>query len=512
MSKPFRIARLGVMWWVVGVLLAACGGAGGADGRLLVWVGEGVSPDQKTAGTAGQIAYVNADGTLRPVLDVPTAAVGVLPCGNQATSPDGRYFALFVNTPEGGGDRGTLYQVTGAGEPVSIGQTDGLTCAGNRSLTYSPDSARLGYIAYGNWADSAEFVQGTLRVVRSDTLEPLLEVENVAAFHLTNTNVPYISLYTNTAGRADEAAVSVWNGRDTAEVVTLYADSNCRFTSAAVSQGTGDQVIAVMGHRCASGNTNTQWRVYVVEVSRFSARLIQSDFQRGGFFVNARTNNALVSPDGTRLLFTPADGVTRNTAALATLDLNTGAVGAPLVERGAVLPRRDTRRFVLPEFAPPVFSPDGRWLAITVADGASSALLLLDLHNLSASPRRFGVASASDRIPFVAFSADSARLFYVVGGVGGGENTLVRVDVASGNATQLRRGAFGAGVLSPDGGMALLMWSRTEEATPRPYLNLVFVGADPSDQPPAVLFSGIQTGEDGRVTGRRFAYPLSWRR
>lgn len=497
------------------LLLTACGGGGGAGGKVLAWIGEGVSPYEKSPGTIGKIAYINADGSVENVLDVPSGAVGVYACGNQASAPDNGAFTFFINMPQAGVDTGMLYQVKGTDQPAVVGGAHALTCLGNGAFHYSPDSSRLGYIDFGNITETAEYAAGHLRFIRRDDLSAVSEFENVAAFHLLNNGAFFISLFTGESGnQAREAAVNVWDGSNAQEIATLFVEEGCRMTNAEIT-GTSttelsDRILVVIGQRCNS--TGTGWLFYSINRGDGTTTLIADGSLNTQYYTTSRTNNLFPTGDADTLYFTLPDGIVLNSTRIVTISGNTVALDSPVVERSAMMPRYFARAFGAPSSPLPIFSRDGKWLAMAVTgQGINPTVTVLSLTNASEVPITVTTGDSGGNIPFMTFSPNSGKLFYLAGGGGGQENVLFALDMSSTTETRLQRGRFGVGVASPDSGsIVLLEWKRSQEANPRTYVDLVTVGSS-ADAERTVRFTGLVTGEDGAITGRRFAYPLIWK-
>lgn len=517
LQKTWRAANT---WAVLGLLaamllLTACGGGGGAGGKVLAWIGEGVSPYEKSPGTTGKIAYINGDGSVENLLDVPSGAIGVYPCGNQATSPDDSAFAFFVNTPQAGVDTGTLYQVRGTDTPAVVGSAHALSCLGNGSFHYSPDSSRLGYIDFGSISETAEYAAGRLRIARRDDLSAVSDFENVAAFHLLNNGAFFISLFTGESGnQAREAAVNVWDGSNAQEIATLFVEEGCRMTNAEIT-GTSttelsDRILVIVGQRCNS--TGTGWMLYSISRGDGTSTLIADGSLNTQYYTSTRTNNVIPTSNADTVYFTIPDGIVLNSTRIVTVNGDTINLDTPVVERAAMMPRYFARAFGAPASPLPAFSRDGKWLAMAVTgQSMPPTVTVLSLANASEVPITVTTGDSGGNIPFMTFAPNSGKLFYLAGGGGGQENVLFSLDMSSTTETRLQRGRFGVGVPSPDSGsIALLEWKRTEETNPRTYVDLVTVGSA-ADAERTVRFSGLVTGEDGAITGRRFAYPLIWK-
>lgn len=286
--------------------LTACGGGGESPqndttnpnsntSQILVWTGQGPTPEEKTANTAGQVAYLNpTDGTLTPLLEVPANAVGVIPCG--PLSPDRQKFTFMVNTPVGGKDGGTLYQIIGNGTPSTVGDVHAATCLGSGTFQYTPDSQRFALIDYTDQIASSEYGVGALRLYDSQTLQILTQFEDVSSFDLTLDGLSFVRFFANERGLINELALFHWtSGEQATELSTLFADEGCRFTSSDLL-AIGDQYALMLGHRCAGSGTT--WRFYTLNRTGGDPALALSGEQVGAYFPYARTNHLIPSGDG----------------------------------------------------------------------------------------------------------------------------------------------------------------------------------------------------------------------
>ena len=459
---------------------------------VLAWLGTGASPARATG---GQIALIDPAGALTPLMDVPNTAARVTACGDQATSPNGRYFAFYL-----GADSGKLYLMDAAKAPVLIDDVSFLTCLS--AFHYTPDSRRFAYIDYPSGATSSDYAAGTLRLYDTDTLQAAASFEHVVAYSLVNSGAMLVSFFANTKGDATEADISLWDGSSEREIVTLLpTEPECRFTSAQIAL-TGSQLLAVLGQRCTTGDGRTNWQMYTVDAGSGSATLIATDAQPGPFASFARTNNLYFAPDGSTAYFTVPDAVTAYTVAVASLSLSDYSINVP-VDRQAVFPN-----FSGAPNAFPRLSPDGRWLALVITSPDNqNQVFVLDLNAPDDPPLTGSAHSRGDLIPNLAFAPDSSHLYYIAGG---SDNSVFSLDLADGSEKRLVRGNFVEGMaLAPDGKtFALLNTVQVDDTRQPAYLNLVL--ADISSGMLTPVYQGADV-TDGAVTKLRFAYPLTWR-
>lgn len=484
-------------------LFICVGGIYAADDQLLVWIGNGAAPGKHSASVPGELVLLNNDGsTSRTVMTVPAQTSRVLPCGS-ATSPDGRHFTFYV-----GQDSGALYMMTGTGDPVPMGETQVFACLGAGGLRYSPNSGRLAYIAYQQSPTSADlFTEGALRVYDTSRREQIIRFLKVTAFDIQNTTVGYVQFFTNNRGEADEAAVFLWSGGENAlEVGTLYPDQDCRFTSAEIKLLPNGQMILLMGHRCRV-SPQTSWRFYTLDPSTRTVTLNMAAPQVGAFVPYARTNNLILSPSGASAYFTVPDGINAFTTGLIGVNLANLSPDNVLIAANAIMPKFDNTPYDLEENAIPVFSPDGRWLAlVTNTPNRDALLVVVDLAD--GTFRSVSAGSRGDLIAALTFTPDNKRLVFVSGS--STDNALWGIELPAGTTFRIKRGRYSEGVISPDSAVGAFMEWQTVEDTRQPaYLTLSLVNITSGES--QTVFQGA-TIVDGKVTEQKFAYPLSWRK
>jgi hypothetical protein len=469
----------------------------GANDRLLVWQGGGAAPGKHSASNPGKLVLLDSSGQATPVIDVPQGASRVGPCGSQPLSSTGIY-AFYM-----GGDTGTLYLMKGTDAPVKAAELNALACIGS-GFQFSPDGSRFGYIAYEADATKSEFADGNLHIDNTADATELFKGENVVAFQLTKDGAAYISFFTNDKKEADEAAVTVWDGKAEKEVATLKPNDKCRFTSAQVAQTADGKLLAVMGHRCKSGDTRTSWQLYTIDPAAKSATMTANDFQAGQFASFARTNNLFFSPDGSYAYFTVPDGLANNTVGVKAVKLADMSI-SDLVAKNLVMPNYGGAANALPRF-----SPDGKWLAGVVTNGNNeNTLTVVNVADPSVAPIQVKAGSKGDIISSLAFTPDSKQVIMVAGGADTADNSLIAVDLATGNDSRIARGHFGPGLtLSPDGKEAAVMaWQIPDDPKQPAYANTELINLESNEK--ATLFTGAEV-KDGKVTNQQFALPLLW--
>lgn len=483
------------------------------SGKVLTWMGEGRSPENRASNSVGELVYISADGTEEKVLDVPANAAGVYACGSNATSPDGRHFVFFVNIPEGGRDGGVLYQVTGAGQPVEIGAAHAYSCLGNGTFQYSPDGTRFAYINYDELPANSAYTSGTLRILETETRREIVTFPDVSAFELGNSSAILLQYYFDTENTptrnddlVDEIAVITWDGSTSREIATLFADVNCRFATSQVASA-GDRLTALVGQRC----NRSEWQLYTLHRDGTGLEVALTAPTGGQYALNTRTNTLFTTPNASRLIFTAPDGSETDRVqvfTVPTLNIVEESALESVIQRGAVMPRYNARTFNLPDNAFPKYSDDRRWWATVVMEGSRPAVNVIDLSASAITPI---VGTGSGAVLSLVFSPDNTALYYVSGQYERLENTLTRLDLDSGEATIIATGAYGAGVLSSDEStFAMVMWAEGTDSRASLYQTLALVNsADGSVT--ATLFEGITYNANDELGSRQFAYPLAFR-
>ena len=468
------------------------GGAQAAPRQLIV---------DFTAEDLHQLALLDDTGLITPLLDIPSRDSRIQPCGAGTTLSNLQTTAWFV-----GSTVGSLYLMQGANPPVLIDDVEYLSCLGYGALQFAPNGSQFGYIDYPSSITGLEFTTGVLKLYDIASVQETTRFENVTAFALGDEQTIIVSLFANNRNEADEAAVSLWDGTASREIATLIpTGERCRFTSAAVASSPRGGVALVMGQRCPTGNTSTQWQFYTLDLRAGSATLVASNFQPGPFVPYARSNNVFFSSDGAFAFFTVPDGVTTSTGAVAAVDFNSMTISVP-IQSQAVFPSYSTAANALPRF-----SPDGRWLALVVTSpNNDNQLVALDLTQPNTTPITISAGSRGDLISGMVFTPDSQQIIYVAGDTNGGDNTLLALNLAVGSERRIARGHFGSDLaVSPDGTeVVLLDWKRVE--TPREPMYADLVRVELATQALTTLLPGAQI-VDGRVTNPQTAVPLMWR-
>lgn len=475
------------------------------DEKLLVWIAEAHRPGNQTAGEPGQLVWIDSQGNFDPFMDVPQQATHVMTCGQtSALSSNGESLAFYV-----GADIGTLHILRGT-DSLFVVDTDfhAMGCTGNGTFEFFPDSSKFAYIDYAPNSLDGSYSNGTLRIYNNVTFEQIKNFDNVTNFDVEGNNIAYARFFSNDRNEAIETAIVLWDGETDREIATLFAETDCVYNSANVKLLANGSIVAIMGHRCSTGDTRTNWQYYVIDPNNRTATQITQNPQDGRFFAFSRTNSIFASPDGTTTYFTIPDGITNHTVSLQLVEMN-GMSMTPVLQKNIIMPRYTNAPFAT-ENHPTIQSPDGVWLSMVRNTADNDATLsLYDLSQPNLPPIELSAGSRRDQVIEMEFTPDNNRLIYVAGGNSGDDNSLWGVDLVSGNNFRIRRGKYGWGVISPDGGrIALMNWVPTENSNP-PYATLVIVDIESTAE--TLLFQG---GElvNGDLKGVRFAMPIAWRR
>lgn len=453
-----------------------------------------------TSPAGDQVALISAEGDVIPVLDLPSGS-RVAACNDEGENlSDRRYFAFYA----GGQEAGTLYIMDGIYAPRAVGAIDYLACVMG-TFQFSPDGDQFAYIGYVPSASRNEFPVGTLRVFDSATLSEQYRIENAIAFQLTANNLTTVSFFTDEDGKADEAAVSEWDGTSERELATILpTEERCRFSSASVAKAIGGMVAMVLGQRC-DGQQQMQWQFYTIPAPfDGSITLVASDNQPGDYVSFARNNALFLSEAGDIAYFTVPDGVTANTVAVAAINFAADNDVRVAVDRQVLMPT-----FRGATNAEPRQSYDRSWLAFTMTSpNNDNNLYALDLVNTDNPPIIIRAGARNDLISALAFTPNNASVVYTAGSSNGGDNSVFALDLASGTAARVRRGNFGrALVVSPDGEHAAVNeWVSVQDGTQtRTFQALRMINLQTNTE--TTLFEDSDSPANARIN----AIPLVWR-
>jgi hypothetical protein len=442
-----------------------------APPQLLAWVDVDASAGDPAG---GQIALLERDGGINPLLPLTDDDFLVLPCGQTDVQ-----VAFYV-----GGITGRLYLLTGTRLSDPVTTTHYLACFDGGTFQFSPDGTRFSYMDYNAGAFTKEYADGTLHLHDARTLSEIASFEDVIAYQLEDERAAYVRFYQNADGEGAEAAISVWDGAANRELLTLTpTGANCRFTSAALTLR-GNLAALVLGQRCP--NQGTDWQFYTLDLALRSATLALSGDSGGAYFPYARTNNVWLSPSGVYAYVTIPDGVTARTAGLIAVNL-TDLTQQTIIERQILLPHHEDARRAQR------LSPDGAWLALPITSPGNnrSALAVIELDNPTLPLR---VELGANTVGGSAFTPDSV-IYAEINPSGSG--SLNALDLALGTPRRLTRGFF-------QNGLAITLDGQQVGAH-------LYAGDEPpyySDLVGVTLDGALTTFYSGAPSSR--ATPLAW--
>ncbi|MCU0511916.1 MAG: hypothetical protein MUE40_05020 [Anaerolineae bacterium] len=491
---------------LTGCLLLSQGDPGLAQAgndQLLLWIAPGVLPEDSSARSPGALVLMGLDGSQTPLLELPEGTEVAMPCGDDATAPDGTQFVFYV-----GGDTGTLYLMTRALPQLQV-LAEGLsrmTCAGSGTFRFSADSSRLAYLDYPAGFNTDTTAIARLVITDTRTYVPLLELADVAAYDLTATGAVYLNLFRNDRGEPTEVAAGIWDGSTTREIAFQTAESGCLYTSAGVVALPDERQAALLGYRCTGGAGRTVWQFYLIDPANRSMTLVTSNVSPGRFVPYARTGMVYLAPSGSDVFFTVPDGVTAFTTSLNRVQMTAMGV-TPVAQSGNLVMAQLNSRVCGTANHLPLLSPDRRLLAMVGSSANDEAsLFVLDMATPELPPIVLPVGERGSEVRELLFSPDSNRLYFVAGG---DASHLSVLDTITGLDNRLSRGQYLQGVLAPDATqMALVRYETLTEREP-PYATLVLLDLNSGSE--TILFQGAVIVEN-RVTESRFVCPLAWRR
>ncbi len=472
-----------------------------AGQKILAWIGDGQTPSTKPAANPGKLVFLTDSGTVEPVMDLPANITHTFPCGGtSATSPDGKYFAFYM-----GRDTGELYIMTGTQVPATrmSERINMMSCAGNGTFSFSPDSTRIAYLGYPDDYNTATSPTARLFVQETASGTELKNFDEAAAFAWYNTGVAYVTFFKSPRNEATEASISYWDGTRDREIVARSADEGCYFTTASLGALPDGRLTGVLSTRCEQAN-RTAWQLYTIDLENRSMTLAGEGKPGGRYFPFTRTNSLYLTPDGSSAFFTVPDGVTNET-----VGLNVGTLVAPgiktLFPDHAIMPRISRMPYEGGNHSS-VISPDGRLLALVRNDADNDAsLMMIDLSAPDLPPIEISAGDRGNVISEVLFTPDNSKLIFVAGN---DTSAVYMLDTITGANDRLNRGRYAQGVMSPDGTKVALINRETVSDRKPPYDTLVVLDLNEGFE--TTVFTGGQV-VDGKVQNQQFIYPLAWR-
>lgn len=493
------------------VVVAAQGAVPGmsAGDKVLAWVAPGNAPGRQGASTPGQLVFFSSDAEMETIMELPQGTTRVTACGDHATSPDGTTFAFMTTVTAGGSESGTLYLIRGTDPQLVEIATDvnPVACVGSSSFKFSSDSSQYGFIDWPADANNADSPRGRLLIESTADASEVGNFENVTDFTFTDTGAAFVSFFTNNQNQATEVGIFVWDGAASREVNTLLANENCYYTSGSVQPIADGRLAVILGYRCTSGETATQWELHIVDPESRSAQLVASDTAAGRYFGFSDTNAIYGTPNATDIFFTVPDGISNQGVSLLTTPVD-AVDPTVLIDRSAIMPSVSDLPYDNNNAVAQV-SPDSRYLAMVVNTPNNDATLyVFDMLDPSLPPIMIDAGDQGDIITMMDFTADSNTLFYVSGAGEAGDNSLFALDLQTGSEARVSRGRYAQGVVSPDGALiAMMQWVIFDDEEP-PYLTLEII--DTATTVPATVFVGGEIDDEGKLINQQFAYPLAW--
>ncbi len=465
---------------------------------FIVWLATGQNPSN--VNSRGEVVMMNGAGeVVQQITTVRATDIFVLPCTEQATSPNGQHSAFYV----GGNTGGTLFIITGRNTPAAIPNVSPFTCLGMGSFTWRADSNAFAYI---NYTDAQNIPYGTLNIAPVNAANnPIYTQNDVAAFHLNNNQLALVAVFRDSVRILHGTINSELN-----EVTRIYSDrEGCPFRTSDIRMINNTTLTALMGQNCRGTNA---WGLYTVDIPSRTANRVLA----GGTGRNDSGNPVFVSQSASSLLIGTAASDSVYLAFPDGLLGNFSAFIHPIDLRRLEpisTPQHDfivmSRLPIGNESATPALSRNSRYLA-TVRQTAdvNSGLLIFDLNSRDAVTQ-INVGSRGDFVSSMAFTPDNRNLYYLAGGTGGNANALMRLTIGQNTPSEIARGNFVTPlVISPDNNQALVMNQTSGGANNQPYLNLIAV--DLRNGNTTTIFEGADFGEDGLLSRRQFALPLLW--
>lgn len=480
------------------------------NGRVLAWVGDGGYQGDHDPNNPGHLLLI--DGLNRPTvaLELPTGTTRVHACGEQATSPNGRYFTFYV-----GGITGDIYIMDGQGTPQIIASdVNAISCSGSGSLQFSDDSTMLGYLALDAVETGDDRNTGRLNLVTVNNRNPVDNFTvsgNVASFDIRETRVAYAQILSE--GR--NAVISIWEDGNLQELPALaVSGSNCTFRTAQVSLTPDNNVAILLGEQCSGNGSGRYWSVQIASAFGGGFTQIIDGDSRGSYFPETRTGRLFATQDSAGVYFTVPDGISRRTVEVNQLIFEDGGLNNWV--ENATMPRYNNSASVYYDSgtqASPVLAQDESWWAvIEEAPNNEITIGMFNLVDAEIEPVSISPIFAGEIVSSMAFAPMRPTLFYVAGPDSQTEEKALYALGGDGINETLVRGRFVDLIVSPDEQfVALTEWEIPEVRTQPNYLRLVVVSLTDPRAGRELMFDGAHINEEGSVQNRQFIYPLSWR-
>lgn len=486
--------------------------------QLLVWTAPALQQGEHTATEPGQLAFIQNDGSLIPLIDVPDQSNRIMFCGTGAISSDQRHGIIFMGLDTTIG--GSLYMMTDGNPPTAfendyLGRGYGfnfLGCqGGNSRLNFNADNTQLIYTAYERNAKQSVFSDGYMRIINVADLTDVYVQDNVVATAFNEDFLVFVRFFTDDRLKADEAAVFVRRADGSEREVTTFIRETeaCEYSSAYANIDPNGQIWLILGEKCGEA----EWQLYRINPDSGETVLMRTENPRGGIKVFVESNNLWFSPNGDYVFYTLADGVTNESMAIYGAPIDDLSNPITIVERNARFISYSEGKYG-GENTFPQFSRDGKWMGVAINPPTEENFVaIISLEDPNTPPILASAGSRGDTISYMEFTPDSSKVYFIAGGSNpGDDNSIFVVDVAQGAQPQrVIRGKFNwAARISPDGTrLAVQEWQVQPEGILGPdFLNLVVIGL--TDGSRTTLFEGAQVA-NGQVGEVSFAYPMWWR-
>lgn len=366
--------------------------------------------------------------------DTGTRRPFAVPCAASQT-----HLAVFIGGDLTGG-REEAFGFDGS-PGIRLGEENsGLTCSIQGGVQFSPDGKRLGVLAFALDAPQGTFAVGRLSLRDFPGNTEQFSANDVTAYALYDDGALILQFYANARGEANAADLRWWDGvSDRVIEQEIAPAADCQFVSGRVLRA-GDKVYILLGERCQGRGSN--WRLIRADFAGGNRVDLAQGQAGGAYFPYAGTNGLWMMPDGGSMLIAYPNGLNPDVANFARVQFASGQTD--LVMAGVVVdqhPPSLPRRFV--------HNPAGDKLAVVTRDGnGGETLFVYDLTSPGAAPAQLAGGNRSDRIGAIGWSADGARLYYVITG-----DTNALVYVTFGGASERKiviRGQFQGLALSAD--------------------------------------------------------------
>ena len=433
-----KFLSLGILLALLALPMMA-GAQGGLDARVLMW--------ESTPEPLGTLQ-------LRTLAGVEQAyGSGVVTrCGQDYWSSGGQSVAVYT-TEDADEGRIDLYPLAG-GEPVALGPSHRMACAGPLSFQFSPNGQRVGYIDwkidYGQEIQLLPFQWGYLHLMDPNTGDELANFERTVGFMLYDDGALMMRVFPDAKENGEEADLVWWDGSARRTLVTLPVvvpevgekdpEPECGITQAQPVR-IGDTAYVLVGQRCdMKTSINNSWRVYSVPMAGGAAtEIVKQDMGNIGFFSGAFSTLAFPTLDGSGMLIGLPSGLSANTVHLYWVTPD-----------GTVAPVAEGMHFYSDRFGNQL--TEGRNFQLSFNGGAIAfvstqtanvsademALWVMDMTTAGGQPVLVDQQSQGERI-FQYLWAGNNTLYFISGNL---ESSSISSSTVAGGSTRIERGRF----------------------------------------------------------------------